>query len=238
MIKAVLIDDEQNNLDNLYRLLQKHCPEVAVTATALTAGEGREIILAQQPDLIFLDIQMPQINGLQFLQSLHNPPLIIMVTAYEKYAVEGFSLQVADYILKPFSFDRFLKACNRAAELFRMKGSGMSQKVSDDRDFFVNVEYTLVKIIVADIDYIEGLKDYIKIYLSSSTKPVLTRMSQKSIEAKLPAGAFIRTHKSFLVAISKITTIKRGFVCIGKREIPVSETFKENIGKVLRRLTL
>jgi DNA-binding LytR/AlgR family response regulator len=113
-----------------------------------------------------------------------------------------------------------------------MKHSVMvSEKVDA---FFVHVEYTLVKIVVADIDYIEGLKDYIKIYLSSKTKPVLTRMSLKAIEAKLPVGQFIRTHKSFLVAISKITTIKRDFVSMGAKDIPISETFRENIIKVLR----
>jgi DNA-binding LytR/AlgR family response regulator len=170
---------------------------------------------------------------MQFLQSLHNPPLVIMVTAYEKYAVESFNLQVADYILKPFSFDRFLKACNRAAELYRMKGSGTLPETSNN-DFFVNVDYTFEKIIVTDIDYIESVKDYIKIYLTSRSKPVLTRMSLKAIEAKLPFGTFIRTHKSFLVAIAKITTIKRDFVCIGKTEIPVSETFRENISRVLK----
>ena len=149
------------------------------------------------------------------------------MTAYEKYAVEGFNLQVADYLLKPFSVERFLKACNRAAELFRMKNV-------KSRDFFVNVEYTQVKIVVADIEYVEGLKDYIKIYFSPGSKPVITRMSLKSIEEKLPPGEFLRTHKSYLVAISKITTVKRDFVCIGATEIPVSETFRENVGKMLR----
>ncbi|HEX2629692.1 MAG TPA: LytTR family DNA-binding domain-containing protein, partial [Chitinophagaceae bacterium] len=143
-----------------------------------------------------------------------------------------FDLQVADYILKPFSFDRFLKGCNRAAELFRLKNTiYSSEKIKDH--FFVNVEYTLVKIIVADIEYVEGLKDYIKIYLSSSARPVVTRMSLKSIEGKVPPGTFIRTHKSFLVAIPKITMIKRDLVCIGTTEIPVSETFRENIEKIL-----
>ncbi len=172
---------------------------------------------------------MPRLNGLQFLQSLAYPPLVIIASAYEQYAVEGFNLQVADYIVKPFSFDRFLKACNRAAELFRLKHAAipLTARVKN-QDFFVNVEYTLVKIVAADIDYVEGLKDYIKIYLSSTDKPVMTRMSFKAIEAKLPAGTFIRTHKSFLVAISKITTVKRDFVCIGATEIPVSETFREN----------
>jgi DNA-binding LytR/AlgR family response regulator len=164
---------------------------------------------------------------------LHHPPLVIVVTAYEKYAVESFNLQVADYIVKPFSFDRLLKACNRAAELWSMK---QASTTSAPVDFFVHVEYTLEKIVVADIEYIEGYKDYIKIYLSSRDKPVLTRMSLKSIEAKLPVGAFIRTHKSFMVAIAKISTIKREFVCIGTTEIPVSDTFRERLMEVVSRL--
>lgn len=230
-MRCVIVDDEP-----LVRALLednlKQVPFLELVQSCKSALEALDTLQKEQVDLIFLDIQMPGLNGLQFLQSLQNPPLVIMVTAYEKYAVEGFNLQVADYMLKPFSFDRFLKACNRAAELFRMKDNiGIPER---SNAFFVNVEYTLVKIIADDIDYIEGLKDYIKIFLSSSPKPVLTRMSLKAIEAKLPAGAFVRTHKSFLVALAKVTTIKRGFICIGKTEIPVSETFKENLDKALR----
>lgn len=230
-MRCVIVDDEP-----LVRALLednlKQVPFLELVQSCKSALEALDTLQKEQVDLIFLDIQMPGLNGLQFLQSLQNPPLVIMVTAYEKYAVEGFNLQVADYMLKPFSFDRFLKACNRAAELFRMKDNiGIPER---SNAFFVNVEYTLVKVIADDIDYIEGLKDYIKIFLSSSPKPVLTRMSLKAIEAKLPAGAFVRTHKSFLVALAKVTTIKRGFICIGKTEIPVSETFKENLDKALR----
>jgi DNA-binding LytR/AlgR family response regulator len=232
MMRCIIVDDEplvRELLEDNTRLV----PFLELVTSCKTALEALEILQKEQIDLIFLDIQMPRLNGMQFLQSLHNPPLVIMVTAYEKYAVESFNLQVADYILKPFSFDRFLKACNRAAELFRMKNSGTLPEASNN-DFFVNVDYTFEKIIATDINYIESIKDYIKIYLTSRPKPVLTRMSLKAIEAKLPFGTFIRTHKSFLVAIAKITTIKRDFVCIGKTEIPVSETFRENIGKVLK----
>ena len=231
MMRCMIVDDEPL----VRELLEDNLSQVSflkLVRSCKSALEALETLQEEQIDIIFLDIQMPRLNGLQFLQSLDHPPLVIMVTAYEKYAVESFNLQVADYILKPFSFDRFLKACNRAAELFRMKSSVMPSE--KNYDFFVNVEYTLVKIVAADINYIESLKDYIKIYLSSTTKPVLTRMSLKSIEAKLPVGTFIRTHKSFLVVISKITTIKRDFVCIGTTEIPVSETFRENINKVLK----
>jgi DNA-binding LytR/AlgR family response regulator len=228
-MRCIIVDDEPL-VRELLEDNVRQVPFLELVKSCKSALEALEILRSTQIDLIFLDIQMPQLNGLQFLQTLQNPPLVIMVTAYEKYALEGFNLQVTDYILKPFSFDRFLKACNRAAELFQLKHS----ETSNSADFFVNVEYMFVKIVAADIEYIEGLKDYIKIHLSSSDKPVLTRMSLKSIEAKLPAGAFIRTHKSFLVPISKITTIKRDFVCIGKTEIPVSETFKENVSKILK----
>jgi DNA-binding LytR/AlgR family response regulator len=231
-MRCIIIDDE-SLVRQLLEDNARQVPFLEVIKSCKNAFEALEELQKEQVDLIFLDIQMPRLNGLTFLQSLHNPPLVILVTAYEKYAVEGFDLQVADYILKPFGFERFLKACNRAAELLRVKTSAMKPE-SSGHDFFVNVEYTLVKIVVPDIDYIEGLKDYVKIYLSSSTKPILTRMPLKSIEAKLPVGSFIRTHKSFLVAIGKITTIKRGFVCLGKTEIPVSETFKENVSGILR----
>jgi len=230
---CIIVDDEPL-IRELLEDNVKQVPFLTLVKSCKNAMEALEVLRHEKIDLVFLDIQMPGLNGLQFLQSLQHPPLVIMVTAYEKYAVASFDLQVVDYLLKPFSFERFLKACNRAEELFRLKHQELLPGTTDNSFFFVHVEYTFVKIIVADIDYIESLKDYIKIYLSSGTKPVLTRLSLKSIEARLPAGAFIRTHKSFLVAISKITTVKRDFVCIGKTEIPVSETYKENIYRVLK----
>jgi len=232
-MRCIIVEDEPL----IRELLEDNIRQVSfleLIGSCKNAHEALEILQREKIDLIFLDIQLPRINGLQFLQALDRPPLVVIVTAYEKYAVESFNQQVVDYVVKPFSADRFLKACNRAAELFRMKNPVGSSEGGSMDDFFVNVEYTHVKIITADIEYVEGLKDYIKIYLSARTKPILTRMSLKSIEAKLPGGTFVRTHKSYLVAIAKITTIKRDFVCIGTIEIPISETFRENIGRVLK----
>lgn len=232
-MRCIIIDDEPLVRELLEDNVNQ-VPFLELVRSCKGALEALEALQEERIDLIFLDIQMPRLNGLQLLQSLAHPPLVIIVSAFEQYAVESFNLQVADYLLKPFSFDRFLKACNRAAELFRMKNAVLSSATVKNDDFFVNVEYTLVKIVAAEIEYIEALKDYIKIHLSSTAKPVLTRMSLKSIETKLPAGAFIRTHKSFLVPIARITTIKRDFVCIGAREIPVSETYRENVNRMLR----
>jgi len=235
MMRCIIVDDEQLVRELLEDNISQ-IPFLQLIKTCKNPLEAIDILQTAQIDLIFLDIQMPRLNGLQFLQTLKNPPLVILVTAYEKYALEGFDLNVVDYVLKPFSLERFLKACNRANDLFKLQQSSKVVETDIPEDFFVNVEYTLVKIVVADIDYIEGLKDYIKIHLSSSIKPVLTRMTIKAIEEKLPPPAFIRTHKSFLAAANKITTVKRDFVYIGQKEIPVSESYKENITRIMNRL--
>jgi DNA-binding LytR/AlgR family response regulator len=227
MIKCIAIDDEKLVRDLLEDNIRQ-LPFLELIKTCKNAFEAYEVLQKKQIDLIFLDIQMPGLSGLQFLQSLQHPPMVILVTAYEEYALEGFNHQVVDYLLKPFSFERFLKACNRASELFRLQNN-QNEEINVIQDFFVNVEYTLVKIVVADIEYIEGLKDYIKIHLSTADKPVLTRMTMKAMEEKLPSNTFVRTHKSFLAAVQKITALKRDFVCIGNKEIPVSEFYKENL---------
>jgi DNA-binding LytR/AlgR family response regulator len=225
MIRCIAIDDEllvRELLEDNIRQI----PFLQLIRTCKNAMEAIEVMQNEPVDLIFLDIQMPRLNGLQFLRSLPQPPMVILVTAYEQYAMEGFELQVVDYLLKPFSFERFLKACNHALELFNLRNK-------EPQDFFVYVEYAQVKIEVANITYIEGLKDYIKIHLSSSNKPVITRMTIKAMEEKLPPPAFIRTHKSFLVAARKITAVKRDLIMIGTQEIPVSEFYKENVTRML-----
>jgi len=233
-MRCMVIDDEPLVRELLEDNIRQ-IPFLQWVKSCKNALEATEALGTTPVDLLFLDIQMPRVNGLQFLQALTDPPLVILVTAYEQYALEGFNLHVADYLLKPFAFERFLRACNRANELFRLQQQ-MSPAASPvaPADFFVNVEYALVKIVVDDILYIEGVKDYIKIYLQSSPRPVLTRMTLKAMEERLPPPAFIRTHKSFVVAVSKITTIKRDLVCIGSTEIPVSGSYKANLNQILK----
>src|SRR5688500_4347989 len=168
-MRCIVVDDEPLVRELLEDNISQ-VPYLDLVRSCNNELEALQTLQQESIDLIFLDIQMPRLSGLQFLQSLHHPPIVIIVTAYEKYAVESFDLQVADYILKPFSFERLLKACNRAAELFRLRNATKSSEAVKNYDFFVNVEYTLVKIVVADIEYIESVKDYIKIYLSSTAK--------------------------------------------------------------------
>lgn len=232
MMRCLIVDDESLVRDLLEDSVSQ-LSYLCLVKSCKNALEAWDIVQQESIDLIFLDVQMPRLSGLQFLQSLDKPPLVILVTAYNEYALEGFNLQVVDYLLKPFSFERFMKACSRANELFQLKNKSI--ETEEYPDFFVNVEYTLVKIIIADINYIEGLKDYIKIHLSTNERPILTRMSIKAMEEKLPPLHFIRTHKSFLVAAKKITTVKRDFVCIGHQEIPVSASYKENVAHLIQR---
>jgi DNA-binding LytR/AlgR family response regulator len=233
MMRCMVIDDEQLVRELLEDNIRQ-IPYLQWVGSCRNALEATEALQANPVDLLFLDIQMPRVNGLQFLQTLADPPLVIIVSAYPQYALEGFDLRVVDYLLKPFPFERFLKACNRAQELFRLRSNDKAGSAAPVEDFFVNVEYAQVKITASDILYIEGVKDYVKIYLASTARPVLTRMTLKALEEKLTPPAFIRTHKSFLVSVKKISTVKRDLVCIGDKEIPVSISYKANITRLLK----
>ncbi|SEW54129.1 DNA-binding response regulator, LytR/AlgR family [Chitinophaga arvensicola] len=226
-MKCIAIDDEPLALDLLEDNISM-VPYLQLTGKCNNAFEAMEILRHQSVDLIFLDIQMPGLTGLQFLESLPNKPLVILITAYEKYALEGFNLAVTDYLVKPVSLERFIKACNKAQELHQLKTGGKTAREEADF-FFVNVDYSLHKVVFADIRWIEGLKDYVKIHLNSSTKPVITRMSIKGLEEQLPGAKFIRIHKSYIVSVAAITTIRKNSVFLDTLELPVGDTYRDTL---------
>ena len=233
MIRCIAIDDEPLALELLADNISK-VPYLRLIAACDNALEAMKIMEAQSIDLIFLDIQMPGLTGLQFIQSMTAKPMIILITAYEKYALQGFDLNVTDYLVKPVSLDRFVNACNKAKELFVLRTQ--PRPANDAGFFFVNVDYSLVKIITADIVYIEGLKDYIKIHLKSSQRPIVTRMPMKTIEEQLPADAFIRIHKSYIVSIAYITAVRKSSVFIDTLELPVSDNYRDTITALTGKL--
>jgi DNA-binding LytR/AlgR family response regulator len=230
-MKCIAVDDEKYVLDLLVDNIQK-VPFLQLVSRCRNALEAAEVLHREPVDLIFLDIQMPGLNGLQFIKTLQQPPMIIFVTAYSEHAVEGFELNAVDYLLKPVSFERFMKACNKAYERFSLQ---QKTPVKDDKPgyFFVYVEYNQVKITVEEILYIEGMKDYAKIYLSSSNRPVITKMSLKNIEEKLSGYRFVRIHKSYIVSADKVTAIKRDLICIGNTELPLSDFYKPAVEQML-----
>jgi two-component system, LytTR family, response regulator len=229
MLRCIAIDDEELALELLEDNIKK-LPYLELVATCSNPLEAIKVLREQQVDLVFLDIQMPGLTGLQFIQTAPAGCMFILVTAYEKYALEGYNLNVVDYLVKPVALDRFIKACNKAFELHQLR---TKPKVADDvtvPDYiFVNVDYSLLKLVLSDILWIEGLKDYIRIHLRDNAKPVVTRMAMKSMEDQLPAAAFLRIHKSYIVAKQAITSIRKNSVFIGTMELPVGENYKETL---------
>lgn len=230
-MKCIAVDDEELALDLLIDNIN-NVPYLELVGTATNTLEATEIIAENEVDLIFLDIQMPGLSGIQFLKTMKQPPLVIFHTAYEEYALTGFELDVVDYLLKPVSFERFLKACNRAQEFYSLRNSPQHTDMVSEY-FFVNSEYALVKVKYHEILYIEGLKDYIKIYVEGVRRPIITRMTMKSIEEKLLPHNFMRVHKSYIISLPRIKSIRNLKVTIGEMQIPVSE---QNIELLMARI--
>ena len=230
MINCLAIDDETPALDILEDNIRR-IPFLNLAGRCKNAYAAMESLQKTSVDLLFLDIEMPGISGLSFLKSLPNKPMVIFITAYRNYAVEGFELDVLDYLVKPVAFDRFLKAVNKALEY-----QGFKQKEGGPvfPDFlFIHTEYQLTKVVLQEITYIEGLRNYIKIHFSDTTKPILSKLSLKAFEEKLPPGKFIRVHKSFIVSLDKISSIRNDVIRIGQRDIPLSKGCRDSFLKMI-----
>lgn len=234
MMTCLAVDDEPLALDLLEDNIKK-IPFLKLLKRCSNALEANEYLQNNHVDLIFLDIQMPGISGIQFLKSLYQkPPLVIFVTAYEEYAIEGYNLDVVDYLLKPVSFERFLKAINKAHDKFK-SDKPQTLPAEQIHHLFVNADYSLVRIALDDILYIEGLKDYVKIFIQSASRPVITRLSMKGLEEKLPEGQFIRVHKSYIVSITRIASIRKSRISINGKDvhIPISDHYKDNLNRFI-----
>ncbi|MGN6604600.1 MAG: LytR/AlgR family response regulator transcription factor [Ginsengibacter sp.] len=230
MIRCLAIDDEPLALELLVDNISK-VPFLELVASCESVADAMKVMAKEKVDLLFLDIQMPGLTGIQFIESMTEKPMIILITAYKQYALDGYNLDVTDYLVKPVSIDRFIKACNKAKELFELKAAQKNNNHSkaSTEFIFVNADYSLVKINLSDIIFIEGLKDYIKIHLKSAKNPVITRMPMKTIEEQLAASQFIRIHKSYIVSVAFITSIRKSSVFVDSLELPLSDTYKENL---------
>lgn len=229
ILRCLAVDDENLALDLVEDNIAK-VPFLKLEKRCRNAFEAIEYLQENKIDLIFLDIQMPGITGVQFLEGLTQKPMVIFVTAYQQYALEGFNLDVIDYVLKPISFERFLKATNKALDYFKSKNviSQVPIQVPEKMEYiFIHADYSLMKIMLEDILYIEGLKDYIKIHLRTQKFPVVCRMTMKLIEEKLPSAEFQRIHKSFIVSLKKVESIRNQKIKIGENHIPLSDNYTE-----------
>lgn len=239
-MRCIIIDDEPLAVDVIENYVNQ-VGGIEIVAKCNNPLDAITILNKNQVDLVFLDIEMPNITGIDLVKTLDNIPQFIFTTAYPQYALEGFDLNATDYLVKPIPFHRFLKAVSRAKEKFELENKTIEKIITNphkqnslNNDFiFVKSEYDNVKINTGDIIYIQGLKDYIKINIINSNKSILTLSSFKDIQEKLPSNQFIRVHRSYIINTSFIKSVQKTKIVIDNIRIPIGETYKE---EVLKRL--
>ncbi len=234
MLKCIAIDDEPLALKQIQSYIEKTA-FLMLSGTFLNPIEAMQNINDSHPDLLFVDINMPDLNGVDLVKSLENPPMVIFTTAYNEYAIDGFKLDAVDYLLKPISYGDFFKAANKAKELYNLRQPS-DETISINEDYlFVKSEYRLVRIKFSDIKYIEGMREYVRIHLSDGTS-IMTLLSMKSIEERLPKDCFMRVHRSFIVNLNKITVIERQRIIFDKKVyIPIGDQYKEAFENYIKK---
>ena len=234
MINTIAIDDEPLALQLVSDYVEK-TPGLNLMAKFDNPLDAVDFISREPVDLILVDIQMPDLTGIEFTRSISKGPKVIFTTAYEKYALEGFRLDVVDYLLKPFSYEEFFKAVQKALRLIRLEHKSTNQVDSNNEFLFLKSEYKIKRINFHDILYIEGLKDYVKVFTKNDPKPILSLTSLKILETKLPDRLFLRVHRSFIVNLEKIDTIERSRIVFGKVYIPVGDQYKDKFQEFVNR---
>ncbi len=228
---CIIVDDEPLAI-NVIKNHLSHIEGIKIVAECKNAIEAGNILRKQKVDLIFLDIQMPKITGFEFLTTLNNPPKVIITTAFRNYAIKSYEFEVIDYLLKPISFDRFLKAVNKFFKQNEPKNIDIQKDMNNNNLFiYVNEEKNIHKIFLNDIIYMESFREYINIY--AKNKSVSTKIQISKIYEKLQKHNFIRIHKSFIVSIDKINSFNAHSVTVGNKELPIGRTYKEQVIKNL-----
>ena len=231
MIRCIIVDDEPLAVAQLEKYVER-VPFLVNVGSCSSAAEAMEILSTGNVDAMFVDINMPDIDGVQFVRSLVNPPFVVFTTAYSEYAIEGFKLDAIDYLLKPIAFEDFLKASNKLNRIYSMNNnvqSAMEQGEGMCHDcLFVKSDYRMLRVPISSIKYIESMSEYVRIYVEDSPKPIVSLLSMKKIEESLPAGDFMRVHRSYLVNLNKVKEVsKMRLVYDGGVYVPIGEMYKD-----------
>lgn len=234
MITCAIVDDEPLAADLLESYVMK-TPFLKLEGKYSNAIDAIAGLRTQPVDLLMLDIQMPELSGLEFAKVIPHSTRIIFTTAFNQYAIEGYKVNALDYLLKPISYIDFLNSATRAEAIIN---ASSLDAISPSDSFFVKSDYKLVRIFYDDILYIEGLKDYVKIYLESSQRPVLSLTSMHAIESHLPTEKFQRIHRSYIVNMNKIKILERGHIIFGEKRLPISDSYKEQVQNYIHSRTL
>ena len=233
MIKCIAIDDEPLALKQIASYVEK-TPFLELKKVFESPIDTLSYLQNNQIDLMFVDINMPDLNGMDFVKSIENPPKIIFTTAYSEYALEGFKVDALDYLLKPIDYATFLKASNKAKKWFDLQNLKPEQINSNEDFLFIKSEYKILKVKLKDIKYIEGMREYVRIHLTNE-KPIMTLLSMKVVAQQLPSNSFMRIHRSYIVNLNMITTIERNRIVFDKVYIPVSENYKEDFQQFISK---
>lgn len=237
-----IIDDEPLAIELLESYVSK-TSFLKLTGSYSSAVEAMEDATTKSVDIVFLDIQMPEVSGMEFARFIKDDTRIIFTTAFSEYALEGYRVDALDYLLKPITYTKFLEASKKALKWFVMKESAMSSKESqsshgqEDEQMFVKADHKLIRILYKDILYIEGWKDYVKIHLQNKPYPILSLMNMKGLEETLPTTKFIRIHRSFIIQKDKIDSISKNRVTIGKSELPIGDSYRKQFNKIIGETT-
>nr|WP_315224120.1 LytTR family DNA-binding domain-containing protein [uncultured Flavobacterium sp.] len=238
ILKCIAVDDEPLAL-KLVETFIEQTPFLERSASCDNAIEALTLIKEKQPDLVFLDINMPNLTGMELarlLQEQSGPlPKIVFTTAYNHYAIEGYRVNAVDYLLKPFSYEEFLHAANKVLGITEDNSNHFQTLTTDDDFIFLKVEYQWVRISLKDILYIESLKDYVKVHFDDSQKAILSLISLKALEEKLPSSKFMRVHRSYIVSLEKISAINKNSIFIDKAEITVGEQYKKTFQAIVAK---
>ena len=236
-IRCAVIDDEPLALGLMSSYVKK-TPFLELVGSYSSAIQAMNELPNHPADLLFLDIQMPELNGLDFSRMVPSQTRIVFTTAFDQYAIDGYRVNALDYLLKPISYPNFLQAAQKAQEWFKLVEQGQQGAVEEVQSIFVKSEYKQVQVMLDDILYIEGLKDYIKIYEEGHEKPLLSLMSMKSMEEMLPSQRFMRVHRSYIVQKSKIRVVEHNRIVFGKTYIPVGDSYKDDFQAFLNERSL
>ncbi len=235
MIKVLAIDDEPLALRQLTAYLKK-VPFFELVDSCQSSLDAMNILSKNEVDAMFIDINMPDLNGMDFVRSLKQPPMVVFTTAYQEYAVEGYKVDAIDYLLKPFGMGDVLRAADKVKRQYDLLNAASLSPADENDALFLKTEYKVVRILIRDIIYVEGMAEYLRIHLQGGLKPVVALLSMKKMEERLQAHDFMRVHKSYIISLHHIQEINRSHVVLSQAvEVPIGDSYRERLNDYINR---
>ncbi|MBQ3323284.1 MAG: response regulator transcription factor [Muribaculaceae bacterium] len=230
MIRCIIIDDEPLALQQMEGYIKK-IPYLELVAACQSAIEAKEILENEKIDAIFCDINLPELNGLDFVKSLENPPMVVFTTAYSEYAVEGFQLNAIDYLLKPFGCEEMKRAAEKIKKRYdALRTLQEVSQIDEDDAIFLKTEYKIVRINIGQIHYVEAMSEYLRIYLEGNSRPIIVLLSMKKMEERLPSRTFMRVHRSYIINLKKIREVSKNRIVLGDDiDIPIGDSYRDQL---------